>query len=157
MERLTIEKTGSILVKDATDGYTSPCLGCESLNGCASKKIQPCAIYRALEKLKCYEDLDEQGKLKKLPCKAGDTVYVIPSETNYRLNIVNGKQKNNRIYEQVVDRIEFFPSGYLLSTCHGMASVLEQFFNKTWFLAKKQAESALKKMEEKVNDRYHTV
>lgn len=29
-----------------------------------------------LEKLAEYEDLEEQGRLIKLPCKAGDTVYV---------------------------------------------------------------------------------
>lgn len=32
------------------------------------------AVYR---KLKDYEDLEEQGRLIKLPCKVGDTVYVI--------------------------------------------------------------------------------
>lgn len=31
------------------------------------------AVYR---KLKDYEDLEEQGRLIKLPCKVGDTVYV---------------------------------------------------------------------------------
>lgn len=29
-----------------------------------------------LEKLSVYEDLEEQGRLIKLPCKVGDTVYV---------------------------------------------------------------------------------
>lgn len=28
------------------------------------------------EKLKCYEDVEEQGLLLRLPCKVGDTVYV---------------------------------------------------------------------------------
>lgn len=32
------------------------------------------AVYR---KLKDYEDLEEQGKLIKLPCKVGDKVYLI--------------------------------------------------------------------------------
>ena len=32
------------------------------------------AVYR---KLKDYEDLEEQGRLVKLPCKVGDTVWVI--------------------------------------------------------------------------------
>lgn len=31
----------------------------------------------AMEKLKDYEDLEKQGRLVKLPCKVGDTVYVI--------------------------------------------------------------------------------
>lgn len=29
----------------------------------------------AYKKLKAYEDAEEQGKLIKLPCKVGDTVY----------------------------------------------------------------------------------
>lgn len=39
------------------------------------------AVYR---KLKEYEDLEEQGRLVKLPCKVGDDVYYIlgiPNET----------------------------------------------------------------------------
>lgn len=103
-------------------------------------------INKIYEKLARYEDLQEQGKLLKLPCTVGDTVYVIPSKSNYRLNIINGMREHNRVYKQVVDHIEIFPTGYLLSTCDGMASVSEQFFNKTWFLTQKQAEAALKKM-----------
>ena len=33
-------------------------------------------VVEYLRKLKDYEDLEEQGKLIKLPCKVGDTVYV---------------------------------------------------------------------------------
>lgn len=36
--------------------------------------INSCIIY---EKLGAYEDLEEQGKLLKLPCAVGDTVYVV--------------------------------------------------------------------------------
>lgn len=80
-----------------------------------------------IEKLARYEDLEEQGKLPKLPCAVGDTVYVIPSETNYKLNIINGHSENNRVYEQVVNRIEISKSGFLLLTCDGMASVIDKF------------------------------
>lgn len=34
-------------------------------------------ILKLAEKLKEYEDLEEQGKLLKLPCAVGDTVYRI--------------------------------------------------------------------------------
>ena len=69
MERLTIEKCGSILVNDLRGRYQSPCFGCESIGNCTSDRIGRCAIYRALEKLKNYEDLEEQGKLLKPPCR----------------------------------------------------------------------------------------
>lgn len=37
-----------------------------------------CSVMKeALQRLKYYEDLEEQGLLLKLPCKVGDTVYVI--------------------------------------------------------------------------------
>lgn len=40
--------------------------------------IKHCKWYeKAMEKLKHYEDLEEQGRLVKLPCKVGDTIYII--------------------------------------------------------------------------------
>lgn len=50
------------------------------------------------EKLKEYEDLEEQGRLLKLPCKIGDDVYYVPSEVNYKLNILNRHSENNKVY-----------------------------------------------------------
>lgn len=100
------------------------------------------------ERLKEYEDLEEQGKLKKLPCKIGDTIYVIPSKANYGLNIVNRHKENNRVYEQIVDHIRFYRSGYLLSTCEGQACVVEESYKETWFLIKEEAETALKELKD---------
>jgi hypothetical protein len=37
------------------------------------------SIFNAIERLAELEDKIEQGKLKELPCKVGDTVYVIAS------------------------------------------------------------------------------
>ncbi len=98
------------------------------------------------EKLEEYEDLEEQGKLLRLPCALGDTVYVIPSKTNYKLNILNGHGENNRVYKQVVNRIEVSKNGYLLSTCDGMASVTDVFYKETCFLTQEEAEAALKEL-----------
>lgn len=100
-----------------------------------------------VEKLAEYEDLEEQGKLLKLPCAVGDTVYVIPSETNYKLNIINGYSENNRVYEQILNRIEITKTGYLFVTCDGMTSVVDAFYKKTWFLTQEEAEAALKELE----------
>ncbi len=38
--------------------------------------LQSWSIAQALKKLQEYEDLEEQGKLLKLSCAVGDTVYV---------------------------------------------------------------------------------
>lgn len=102
--------------------------------------------HEVLQKLAEYEDLEEQGKLLKLPCAVGDTVYVIPSEVNYKLNIINECSENNRVYEQVVNRIEISNTGYLLTTCDGMASVVDTLYKKTWFLTREEAEAALKEL-----------
>ncbi len=94
-----------------------------------------------------WNTLKKQGKLPELPCAVGDTVYVIPSSENFGINIVNGHEENNRVYEQIVDHIELRRSGYLLSTCDGMACVIEVLYKETWFTDKKEAEIKLKELE----------
>lgn len=147
MERLTIEKAGSILVNDLSGGYTSPCFGCESLGNCVSKKIQPCAIYRALEKLKEYEDLEEQGKLMKLPCKVGDTIWV---------NGVLGIREAEEYKVIKVDyhstfgtgRNEFYIEALLENNPENPIGFYDKEIDKTVFLTKSAAEVALQKMKE---------
>lgn len=115
-----------------------------------TKEAKPdVTIMDILNKLTEYEDLEEQGKLIKLQCAVGDTVYVIPSETNYKLNIISGHSENNRVYEQIVNRIEISNTGYLLATCDGMASVVDIFYKKTWFLTREEAEAALKELKKR--------
>lgn len=80
-----------------------------------------------LEKLADYEDLEEQGRLVKLPCKVGDTVY----------HVVQG-----RIVE--VSNVDLF---FLL------LSVAENRFNDSVFLTKTEAETKLKELGGGENDR----
>lgn len=75
---------------------------------------------RILDKLGKYEDLDEQGRLVKLPCKVGDTVY----------HVVQG-----RIVE--VSNVDLF---FLL------LSVVENRFNNSVFLTKSEAEAKLEEL-----------
>lgn len=69
MERLTIRSKNSDMVwfKDAENG---------------NAHLEPCEMTAhhdrmALDKLATYEDLEEQGRLIKFPCKVGDKVYCI--------------------------------------------------------------------------------
>lgn len=80
------------------------------------------AVYR---RLKDYEDLEEQGRLIKLPCKVGDTVY----------HVVQG-----RIVE--VSNVDLF---FLL------LSVVENRFNNSVFLAKSEAKAKLEELRGKQN------
>lgn len=79
-----------------------------------------------IDKLAYYEDLEEQGRLIKLPCKVGDTVY----------HVVQG-----RIVE--VSNVDLF---FLL------LSVVENRFNNSVFLTKSEAEEKLKELRGGEND-----
>lgn len=53
-----------------------PCLDCNKKDECYGEEW--CIhIRRAIFRLANYEKLEDQGRLIKLPCKAGDTVYII--------------------------------------------------------------------------------
>ena len=74
----------------------------------------PIMLHIVVRKLAEYEDLEAQGLLLRLPCEIGDDVYFIPSETNYKLNILQGYHESNRVYHQTVERITFTPNGWYL-------------------------------------------
>lgn len=141
MERLTerernVDGTG-VAKEEITDGLLKP----------FAEKI--------LTKLANYEDLEEQGLLVRLPCKVGDDVYIIPSPTNLRLNILAGYEENNRVYHQHIGSITF-TDGHWYATSreeYGIYSekVLNDIaFGTTWFLTREEAE---KKLEEIQNDK----
>ena len=94
------------------------------------------AVYR---KLKDYEDLEEQGRLIKLPCKVGDTVYAIGFNNNKPI-----------IYESVVLSILITEKEIAFNVKvdeFGINSKLKQsMFDKTVFLAKSEAEAKLKEL-----------
>lgn len=76
MDRLTKNNNG--------DYYYPECFERCGGNG-ASEKCDECDFcYAICEKLGEYEDLEEQGRLIKLPCKVGTDIYYIlgiPNET----------------------------------------------------------------------------
>lgn len=104
-----------------------------------------------LEELQSYKDKEEQGLLKTFPCGIGADVYIIPSETNFRLNLLHGHGELNRVYHQKVDRITFHENGWYMETDkereYGTCRLfLDRFYKETWFLTKAEAEEALAKM-----------
>lgn len=71
MERLTNGKYGENSCAGVTIPYSTYCIGCIT-SGCN------CGIVEDMvKKLADYENLEEQGRLIKLPCKVGDAVYCI--------------------------------------------------------------------------------
>ena len=109
------------------------------------------AVYR---KLKEYEDAEEQGLLLRLPCGIGTDIYYIPSEKNFRLNLLDGHGEENRVFHQTVDRITFRKNGWYMECDsdlqYGTGRILlDTSYGVTWFLSKEEAEAKLKEMEEK--------
>ena len=107
------------------------------------------AVYR---KLKDYEDAEEQGLLFRLPCGIGSDVYIIPSKTNYKLNILSLHPENNRVYHQKVDLITFTENGWYIKCDkdreYAIERILsEKMYKETWFLSQEEAEAKLKEME----------
>lgn len=105
----------------------------------------------AAEKLADYEDLEEQGRLLKLPCKIGDDVYFVPSEVNYKLNILNKHSENNKVYHQKVEDFVLTRHGWYLEcdqdVKYGTGHILTDVsFCKTWFLTRSEAEAKLEEL-----------
>lgn len=142
MERLTIRsKNNMVWFKDGENG---------------NAHLEPCEMTAhhsrmALDKLATYEDAEEQGRLLKLPCKIGDDVYFVPSEVNYKLNILNKHSENNKVYHQKVEDFILTRHGWYLEcdqdVKYGTGHILTDVsFCKTWFLAKSEAEAKLKEL-----------
>ena len=83
-----------------------------------------------LMQLKEYQSLEEQGRLIKLPCKVGDTVYVIVGE---KISV----QKIQRATTDSEMRIEF---------CTKRRGFALFDIGKTVFLTKSEAEAKLKEL-----------
>lgn len=100
-----------------------------------------------LKKLKEYQQLEEQGRLIKLPCKVGDTVYV---------NGVRGCGEAEKYRVIRVDyhstlgtgRNEFYIEALLCADPDSVITFYDKQFGKTVFLTKSEAEAKLKELVE---------
>lgn len=104
-----------------------------------------------IERLGKYEDLEEQDRLVKLPCTIGDDVYFVPSQTNYKLNILNHHREENKICHQKVARITFSRNGWYLECDKDLEYatdhiLIDKMYKETWFLKKSEAEAKLKEL-----------
>lgn len=104
----------------------------------------------ALNKLAEYEDLEEQGKLLKLPCAVGDIVY--------RIN----KGAGTKLIAMRVEDVKIFQIGGILSMkigcteniSGGELNYLVEDIGETVFLTKEDAETALKGLQTQRKGRY---
>lgn len=116
---------------------------------------QPSEIKKILNlatKLKEYEDLEEQGRLVKLPCKVGDTVWVVTSPFNVFDYIECDDDMKDEVYESYVSSVSFYECGeqyriYAKATNHFIGAYFRECdFGKTVFFTKSEAEAKLKEL-----------
>ena len=97
-------------------------------------------------KLKDYEGLEEQGRLVKLPCKVGDTVWQI------MVVGVQGKNIKYGIFKAIVTKISVdYQMNFLLSTItedekRYRNEVTSTAIGDTMFFTKSEAEAKLKEL-----------
>lgn len=124
MERLTFE--GNFCEISRCEGeyrMTSECAD----GACSQRKVW--------ERLKEYEDAEEQGRLVVLPCKVGDTVYQLRNKRHAR---------GYGISPRIVSSACVWHDGSY-SLCHqGMTYCQSRDLGKTWFLTYEEAEAALR-------------
>ena len=86
----------------------------------------------ALNRLADYEDLEEQGKLLELPCAVGDTAWIVFEGEIFECMVLKFDIVRNGI----------FPMLRINETLETI-SVSMKTLEKTWFLTREEAESAL--------------
>ena len=95
--------------------------------------------YEATQKLAHYEDLEEQGRLVELPCKIGDTVYVV-EDWGYRKEL-----KEREVGVITLKGINDFSKEFWEDVYGGVLGNFSDI-GKTVFLTKVEAEAALKEL-----------
>lgn len=94
-------------------------------------------LIRVQQKLKEYEDLEEQGKLLRLPCEVGDSVYTIYKGEILSLKVL--KIEILLLENKATLQIDCF-------MLFGIVHFLTKDFGETVFLTKEEAEVALREL-----------
>ncbi len=143
MDRLTIEYCGEYVPKDMCSidrlGGADDCDLCYEYCKATeegNEDCRECAISKCFNKLGEYEDLEEQGKLLKLPCAVGDTAWIVFEGEIFKCMVSK--------FDIVINGI--FPMLRINETLKTI-SVSMKTLEKTWFLTKEEAEAALKELE----------
>ena len=109
--------------------------------------------HNVLQKLADYEDLEEQGRLIKLPCKVGDTVWDndFGRPCAYTITSFSFGECEEYIWKPVTTKEVVFY--YENSSGSITGSFAESAIGKSVFLNKSEAEAKLKELEVGENER----
>lgn len=142
MERLTYRTELGISIDKNED-----CPTCSICWDCDISPRKCNYISDALEKLADYEDLEEQGRLVKLPCKVGDIVYCIfngytkcthSNEEFDEYNCQGCEYECDSKKENYVQDMGAYSLDWIVTNLNN--------FGKTVFLTKSEAEAKLKEL-----------
>lgn len=137
MERLTNRNYGEISRTGRIIPYSKHCIGCIT-------KDCDCGIVEDMvKKLVNYEDLEEQGRLIKLPCKVGDKIFLDFAGFGKDIDKFTVKDFHLDCFEDG-ETILFCDYESNDKTLSGQIDVME--FGKTVFLTKSEAESKLEEL-----------
>ena len=98
---------------------------------------------KILTKLGEYEDLEEQGRLIKLPCKIGDIIYRVNAgakEPVIKMIVLQVNYKQLR-EDRIIIRIDAMNDNDMGESCY-----LLEDFGKNVFITKSEAEAKLKEL-----------
>lgn len=93
-------------------------------------------MLKICQRLKLYEDLDEQGLLVRLPVSIGTTVYKFEPSV----------KETKEYIKTTITRYEIFDDSIWFTFANGLGRNIEDF-GKTVFLTQEEAEQKLKEME----------
>ena len=156
MERLTLDEAIAHAKEVAKEKYNEGFLCHANPDDGKMDECVKCAqeheqLAEWLTQLKEYQQLEEKGRLIKLPCKIGDDVYFVPSQTNYKLNMLSHHSEENKICHQKVARITFGRNGWYLECDKDLEYatdhiLTDNMYKETWFLTQEEAEAKLKEL-----------
>ena len=135
MDRLT-EKTEGMLFTSLVDMSHSTCEDeCAHLQG---GDCSTCVIEKALDKLRQFEDAEEQGRLVVLPCAVGDKLYEPRPDREGLISVYDVKEIGIGR-----DGAEFLYWTLLDGVYTNLNGVEADKIGKSVFLTKEAAEAAL--------------
>lgn len=107
-----------------------------------------------LKELKFYKDAEEQGLLVRLPCKVGDTVWVVTSPINV-FDECDGAAEYE-VYESFLSSVTYYTCGeqFRINAKVTNSFIVEYFrecdFGKTVFFTREEADSKLEELKNEI-------
>lgn len=119
------------------------------MNTACIKSAEDCEwLADCLTKFKEYQQLEEQDRLVKLPCKVGDTVYFVHHD-----RVISSEVLSEKYHAEAENHGVFIRERLTIDVEGVSAEINFDDIDKTVFLTKSEAEKKLKEMENKNDEK----